>query len=136
MKYLKNSLIIILISFLSTYVKAQMDTLSYLKQFEVNKAKYVGKPLSILLGDMTAIQPKLVFSHSAFTNKHYRIFSDFKFDTKNAYSINSISLLVYWQAPIQTGEANQYRDRNKSLFTPDERSFYGNKIIKDIKVYR
>ncbi|AQX02345.1 hypothetical protein [Elizabethkingia anophelis] len=136
MKYLRNSLIIISISLLSTYVKAQMDTLSYLKQFEVNKAKYVGKPLSILLDDMTAIQPKLVFSHSAFTNKHFRIFSDFKFDTKNAYSINSISMLVYWQTPIHTEEANQYRDRNKSLFTPDERSFYGNKIIKDIKVNR
>lgn len=113
-----------------------MDTLGYLKQFEVNKAKYVGKPLSVLLDDMTAIQPKLVFSHSAFTNKHFRIFSDFKFDAKNAYSINSISMLVYWQTPIHSEEANQYRDRNKSLFTPDERSFYGNKIIKDIKVNR
>lgn len=38
--------------------KAQLDTLNYLKQFEANKANYIGQPFSKLLNDMIQIQPK------------------------------------------------------------------------------
>jgi len=34
------------------------DTLVYIKRFEINKANYINKPLSVLLNDMTQIQPK------------------------------------------------------------------------------
>ncbi|MEG1198951.1 MAG: hypothetical protein RSD53_06150, partial [Algoriella sp.] len=38
-----------------------LDTLNYLKTFEVNKSKYIGKPFSVLLADMKKIQPKTVW---------------------------------------------------------------------------
>ncbi|MCC2589543.1 hypothetical protein [Chryseobacterium sp. MFBS3-17] len=39
--------------FVSICAYAQLDTLNYLKQFEINKANYIGQPLSVLLNDMT-----------------------------------------------------------------------------------
>ncbi|GAA4158341.1 hypothetical protein GCM10022217_19500 [Chryseobacterium ginsenosidimutans] len=45
-------------------MKAQqpIDTLNYIKQFEINKANYVNKSFSYLLSQMSEIQPKTVNS--------------------------------------------------------------------------
>ena len=118
------------------FVYSQLDTLNYLKQFEANKVKYIGKPFSVLLNDMTQIQPKTNFSFSAFNNKNKRIYTDFNFVNKDYIRLNSITLSIYWQTPIPSNDIKSYQNKNKCVFTDDEKSFYGNKIIKDIKVYR
>ena len=115
---------------------AQIDTLNYLKQFEANKAQYIGKPFSTLLKDMTQIQPKFVFSHSSFQKKNDKIFTNFKFNSLDIYKSSAIILSIDWQTPIPTKDTNYFQNKNKCVFTDDEKSFYGNKIIKDIKVYR
>ncbi len=66
---------ILKITFLFAFIfsiqsKAQLDTLSYLKQFEINKAQYIGQPFSKLLQDMTQIQPKTVWSNPPKNNKN------------------------------------------------------------------
>ncbi|HFK5510443.1 TPA: hypothetical protein ACGZ9U_001352 [Elizabethkingia anophelis] len=137
MKKLKNILAIALILLLSSYAKAQMDTLNYLKQFEVNKAIYIGKPLSLLLNDMKEIQPKTIWNYGPFNDKKMRTSSDLKFcNIEESLKKNVIRFSIEWASPIPAVETNYYRDKNKSKFTEDEKSFYGNKIIKDIKVYR
>lgn len=46
------------ILFFTIQNKAQaLDTLNYLKQFEVNKVNYIGQLFSKLLNDITQIQP-------------------------------------------------------------------------------
>lgn len=55
MKYLK--LIIFLFS-LQTINAQVADTLSYVKQFEINKTNYIGKPFSVLLNDRNLIIPE------------------------------------------------------------------------------
>jgi len=44
--------------FFTSKAMAQLDTLNYVKQFEINKAQYINQPFSYLLSQMTQIQPK------------------------------------------------------------------------------
>ena len=52
--YIKVLLVLGFVS-LSYKANAQLDTLNYLKQFEVNKAQYINQPFSYLLSQMTQI---------------------------------------------------------------------------------
>ena|SRR6218665_2065142 len=114
----------------------KMDTLNYLKQFETNKANYIGQPFSKLLNDMTQIQPKTIWATSNFKNKNQVISSMMNFCNKEYSFYNVITLLVEWQTPILKNEIKYYEQLNHFYFTNDEKNFYGSKIIKDIKVYR
>ncbi|GAA4148779.1 hypothetical protein GCM10022217_00100 [Chryseobacterium ginsenosidimutans] len=117
--------------------KAQsLDTLSYLKQFEVNKANYIGQPFSKLLNNMIQIQPKTSWSFPFKSQKNKIHSSDFNFCNKNKSYYNAVTLHIIWQTPILTSQTKYYEQLNGFYFTDDEKSFYGSKIIKDIMVYR
>lgn len=136
MKNLFKTTIIFILILLSNKFYAQLDTLNYLKQFEANKLQYIGQPFSKLLNDMAQIQPKTVWSDYNLENKNSIKRSDFKF-CKMDYSFkNAISLEITWQQEIPFTEILYYENKNHFYFTNEERAFYGNKIIKDIKVYR
>ncbi|WP_294322434.1 hypothetical protein [uncultured Chryseobacterium sp.] len=116
--------------------KAQLDTLNYLKQFEVNKANYIGQPFSKLLQDMTQIQPKTAWSLPLRNNKTIVRYTDFKFCDKEYSFHNTITLDITWQTDIPYDTTKSLGVQNQYYFTNDEKSFYGSKIIKDIMVYR
>lgn len=115
---------------------AQLDTLTYLKQFEINKSNYIGYPLSKLLNDMTQIQPKTVWSGSNFKNKNKVVYTIFKFCDMEFSFYNTINLNIEWQNPLLRSDTKSYEQLNHFYFTNDERTFYSSKIVKDIKVYR
>lgn len=117
--------------------KAQtLDTLNYLKQFEVNKAIYIGKSFSKLLNDMTLIQPKTVWSIPLKNKRNNVQSTQFKFCNMNKSFHNAVTLHIIWQDAILTSQTKHYEQLNDFYFTDDEKSFYGSKIIKDIMVYR
>lgn len=121
---------------LSNKFYSQLDTLNYLKQFETNKAQYIGQPLSKLLNDTTQIQPKTVWPTFTFNNKMNIEESMFKFCEKEYSFYDSIILRIIWFNEIPYSEVKYYQNKNHFYFTNEERAFYGNKIVKDIKVYR
>ncbi|MEG0983458.1 hypothetical protein [Algoriella sp.] len=116
-------------------VEEVLDTLNYLKTFEVNKSKYIGKPFSVLLSDMKKIQPKTVwplhgrYKTSIVGNRFKFADMDFSFD-------NVITLFVDWSESIPIDNFEYYTNRNGFYFTQEERTYLGSKIIKDIMVYR
>lgn len=117
-------------------VNAQLDTLNYLKQFEANKTNYIGQPFSKLLSDMTQIQPKTVWSLPVKNKRSIVRDTGFNFCEMDYSFHNAINLLITWQTDIPYNETKFLGIQNGYHFTNDEKSFYGNKIIKDIMVYR
>ncbi|RQO41717.1 hypothetical protein DBR39_03640 [Chryseobacterium sp. KBW03] len=130
----KILLIITLCLFAKSF--AQLDTLNYLKQFEINKTSYIGKPFSKLLNDMKQIQTKAVWPVPNFRTKYYNFSTDFNFCDKEASFHNVITLSIEWEDPILRSNTRYFQELNNALFTNEEKNFYGSKIIKDIKVYR
>ncbi|QQQ28358.1 hypothetical protein [Chryseobacterium indoltheticum] len=129
---------ILALSFLLGYsiIHAQLDTLNYLKQFETNKANYIGQPFSKLLNDMTQIQPKTAWSISLAGKKTVTPDTRFYFCKKEQSFHNVITLWIEWQNEIPRDQTRYYEKKNHFYFTNDEKNFYGNKIVKDIKVFR
>ncbi|WPO82956.1 hypothetical protein SD427_01030 [Chryseobacterium sp. JJR-5R] len=127
---------IILLFFCFTKIFGQLDTLNYLKQFEINKANYIGQPFSKLLNDMTQIHPKTAWSFTPFNNKNIVTRTSFNFCEKEHSFHNVINLAIFWETPIPRSTIKSYEQLNAFFFTNDEKSFYGSKIVKDIKVYR
>lgn len=132
-----NKLLLILAVIISANSFAQLDTLNYLKQFEANKANYVGQPFSKLLNDMTQIQPKAHFSHSPMNKRLYTdrirfIFCNPEFE----FAKNTIIFKVIWEIPFLKADIKSMEISNHYLFTQQEKSYLANKIIKDIFVYR
>ncbi|POR24991.1 hypothetical protein BWK58_07340 [Flavobacterium columnare] len=117
-------------------IKAQLDTLQYLKKFEVEKAEYVNKPFSYLLGQMTKIQPKSVWYLPQINRKSKVIVSEFVYCKKEYSFHNVIKLYITWESEIPRSEIEYYQKKNAFYFTNDERQFYGNKIVKNIEVVR
>src|SRR6218665_339964 len=109
----------------------KMDTLNYLKQFEANKANYIGQPFSKLLNDMTRIQPKTIWPSPSFKSKNYNYTNTLIFCEMDYSFHNAIKISIEWQTPISRSDTKYYQLLNHSYFTNDERSFYGSKIIKD-----
>lgn len=125
------------ILFFTSQSKAQsLDTLNYLKQFEANKANYIGQPFSKLLNEMTQIQPKSVWNKPPWRKKSIILGSDFKFCKMSKSYSRQATLYIIWATPISKSQTEYYEQLNDYYFTNDEKSFYGNKIIKDIMVYR
>ncbi|MEC3875794.1 hypothetical protein [Chryseobacterium salviniae] len=127
---------ILLLLVLSCKTYAQLDTLSYIKQFEINKSQYINKPFSYLLGQMTQIQPKTVWDTAAPKTKSIVKASRFKFCGMDYSFKNAITLHVIWETPIPRSDVKYYEDKNHFYFTNEEKAFYGNKIVKDIMVYK
>ena len=135
MKYiLKITIIVTLLFSIKSF--AQLDTLNYVKQFETNKANYIGQPFSKLLNEMNQIQPNLIWSSGSFKNKNNVINSRLNFCEKQFAFNNVITLLIEWDTPLSRSDTKYYEQLNHFYFTNDERNFYGSKIVKDIKVYR
>jgi len=132
----KKIIIVFILLFGGILINAQLDTLNYLKQFEANKTNYINKPFSVLLNDMTMIQPKTVWAFSMGRVKIISADSRFKFANKEMGFNNAITLLIKWADPIPRSETQYYEQKNNFYFTNDERVFYGGKIVKDIIVYR
>ena len=125
------------ILFFTIESKAQtLDTLNYLKQFEINKASYIGQPFSKLLTDMTQIQPKTVWSIPVKNKRSVIKDTGFLFCDMDYSFHNAINLNITWQNDIPYTNTKTLGIQNGYFFTNDEKSFYGNKIIKDIRVYR
>jgi len=133
---MKNKILILILLLSFSTIYAQLDTLNYLKQFEANKANYTGQPLSKLLNDMTQIQPKTAWSASMGRKKIISADTRFKFAEKELSFRHTVTLLIEWQDPIPRDQTKYYEQKNGFYFTNEERSFYGNKIVKDILVYR
>lgn len=129
-------IVTLILIFCSLESFAQLDTLNYLKQFEINKTNYIGQPFSKLLNDMTQIQPKLVWPSPNFKNKNYNYETNFNFCDKEFSFYNAINFRIEWQNPLLRSETKYYQQLNNTYFTNDEKIFYGSKIVKDIKVYR
>ncbi|MCB0710290.1 MAG: hypothetical protein KDC15_12970 [Chitinophagaceae bacterium] len=130
---------LISILFLSMVVKsasAQLDTLAYLKTFEQQKMQYIGQPFSILLAAMGQVQPKSVWRGRNIKHKNQIHYCSFYFvNPNNMQTIGTIYMTIDWQTSILLDDINYYTNRNHYNFTSEERLFYGNKIIKDIKVF-
>lgn len=132
---IKTVILFVIFTFTNT-MNAQMDTLTYVKTFEINKANYIGQPLSVLLNDMTLIQPKTIWFTPISKNKNMVKESRFKFcEMRHSYK-NAITLEITWENYIPFSQVDYYQNLNDFFFTNDERLFYGNKIIADIRVYR
>lgn len=129
-------LVAVCLFFCSIKTSAQLDTLNYVKQFEINKANYIGFPLSKLLNDMTQVQPKTIWSTPNFINKNFTNQSRLKFCNIEQSYYNAITLSIEWETPLSRSNTRYYEQLNGFYFTNDERNFYGSKIVKDIKVYR
>ncbi|MFC7348985.1 hypothetical protein ACFQO9_19885 [Chryseobacterium zhengzhouense] len=115
---------------------AQIDALQYLKtNFEIQKTEYIGKPFSYLLSKMTQIQPKTNWSSQGKDlGKTYS--TNFIFCDKEYSFYNAVTLHIVWQEIIPTQQIRYYEKKNGFYFTNEERNFYGDKIIKDIAVFR
>lgn len=137
---MKNNIKIIssvLLLFISNKAFSQLDTLNYLKtNFEIQKSQYIGQPFSVLLNNMTQMQPKTAWSHSGSWKRNERNFTNFRFTFMEASFYNAVTLQIDWQDTIPANDIKFYENKNGFYFTNEEKFFYGNKIIKDIRVYR
>jgi len=117
-------------------INAQLDTLNYLKQFEINKAQYINQPFSKLLNEMIQIQPISVWA--SINHKKINLVTNtrFRFCEMDESFSDNISLGITWQTPLTSSEIDYYESKNGFFFTNDERNYYGSQIVKDIKVYR
>ncbi|PIF45569.1 hypothetical protein CLU96_2578 [Chryseobacterium sp. 52] len=136
MKKLLKIIPVFILIIVSNKAYAQLDTLNYLKQFEANKAQYIGQSFSKLLQDMTQIQPKTVWFDYNIENKTIVKGSIFKFCEKEYGFKNAIAMKITWETGIPSYDVKYYYNKNHFYFTDEERLFYGNKIVKDIMVYR
>ena len=128
MKKISKLLVVIIVILISNKLSAQIDTYNYIKEFETQKANYIGKPFSILMNNIVQVQPIKIWS---FPDGQKKILS---YNTK-FYYIDAI-LVVEWQEPIPREQTKYYENKNQCKFTSDEKTFFGNKIIKDIVVYK
>ena len=135
MKNILKIITILLIS-ISFKMQAQLDTLTYLKQFEANKINYINQPFSYLLSHMTQIQPKSHWAHSPMKNKNIVKSSTFNFCEIDYSFKNAVTLRITWEETFPKSEVKYLQNKNGYYFTNEEKAFYGNKIVKDIMVYR
>lgn len=134
---MRKSVVIISTFIFSICFGQKIDTLTYLKKFETNKAKYIGKPFSILVNDLGDIQPKTVWS-SAGRYINFITASRFEFTKKDLnFSGRNIILSIQWQhKKISRESINYYGKKNNYHFTEEEKEFYSDKIINNIIVYK
>lgn len=127
---------------------AQLDTLSYLKQFEANKTKYICQPFSKLLADMKVAKPKMVWKEPLYhgTRKYEDVtifcFNEkYPVDYENRRIIPTAKCLkIEWDQYIyvRVSDSNYYLllKENKNNFNNDVITFFNSIIMKDIEVYK
>lgn len=137
MKKIINLFAILFFFTFSCKVYSQVDTLNYVKQFEINKIEYINKPFSYLLNHMTQLQPQTVSSLINIWGKDLAAYSHFDYtESEMQYGRETVYMIVYWKNPISHSQAMLLSKQNKFLLTNDEKIFYGDKIVKDIKVFK
>lgn len=102
---------------------AQLDTLNYLKQFELNEEKYIGEPFSTLLEDMDIVKPKLLFTQRQ--NCSYE--TQFWFIEEKPFSGRYKMTIVWQNAPFYKSERIETKSSNLN-----EASEYRNYIVKKL----
>ncbi|WP_294251020.1 hypothetical protein [uncultured Chryseobacterium sp.] len=117
-----------------TAQKSIKDTAAYLKKFETNREKYIGKPFSLLLKDMALLQIRKAKSEISEDAANTLLTTRFLFSDQNIDS-SQPALVIRWKAddapvtPIEFLEQDhQYR------FTVSERNFFEKKVIRDLMV--
>ena len=134
LKYLK---LIILLFSLQTISAQETDTLAYVKQFEIDKTNYIGKPFSVLLNDMNKIKIQTVTPSSSGKSIKHFVASRFKFELpQNSFKDNVVLMVVEWKGESPDSDIKYYNDRSKYIFTSEEKNYYSNKIIRNIIVYK
>ncbi len=126
---------VLILNFQNNIKGQQIDTLAYVKQFEVNKANFINKPFSYLLSQMTQLRPKTVNSLPQIWKQDLTPYSIFDFtEEEKQYGSATVGLYITWKDPISRSQAFILSKQNHFNFTHAEETFYGNKIIKDIEV--
>lgn len=139
MKIFRLIIIFLIIISRIDVVNAQvLDTFNYVKNFELQKAQYIGKPFSILLNDMQQIQPKSVWQGIYIRNKNIIPYNSFYFELpQNTFRYGIVvNMIIYWQTALPATEVKYYQNKNHFHFTNEERQYYENKIIRDIIVIK
>lgn len=126
--------------FLTGLIEAQKpvnDTLAYAKKFEINKDKYIGKPFSLLLKDMTQLQFKKAKSDIKADPNNTLPSTLFRFSDKDIDSGNEVNLVIRWKPDAaSTTQIEFFQEEHNYGFTVNERNFFDKKEIRDIVVYR
>ncbi|GAA5093122.1 hypothetical protein GCM10023210_23020 [Chryseobacterium ginsengisoli] len=113
------------------------DTLAYIKKFETNKEKYIGRKFSLLLKDMTQLQPKKSKSDIKDDPNNPLPSTLFTFSDKDINSGNEVTLVVKWKTDSTPTTPIEFSEQEHNYrFTVSERNFFEKKIIKDIVVYK
>lgn len=140
MKIQFNIFLICLLFFCSGFLKAQKtvsDTLAYIKKFETNKDKYIGKKFSLLLKDMTQLQPKKAKSEIKEDPNNSLPSTLFIFSDKDINTRNEATLVIKWKADDTPTTPIEFAEQDHNFrFTVTERNLFEKKIIKDIVVYK
>jgi len=118
-----------------TAQKSVKDTAAYLKRFETNREKYIGKPFSLLLKDMALLQIRKAKSEISEDAANTLLTTRFLFSDQDTDASQQPALVIRWKAdnapvaPLEFMEQDhQYR------FTVSERNFFERKIIRDVMV--
>lgn len=126
--------------FFTRLIEAQKpvnDTLAYAKKFEINKDKYIGKPFSLLLKDMTQLQFKKAKSDIKADPNNTLPSTLFRFSDKYIDSGNEVNLVIRWKPDAaSTTQIEFFQEEHNYGFTVNERNFFDKKEIRDIVVYR
>lgn len=120
-----------------TAQKSIKDTAAYLRKFEINREKYIGKPFSLLLKDMALLQIRKAKSEIGGDSSPILLTTRFLFSDQDIDAPQQPALVIRWKAddapvaPLEfMEEDHQYR------FTVSERNFFEKKIIRDLMVYK
>jgi hypothetical protein len=140
MKILTNILLIGILLFSNGFLKSQKpvsDTLAYAKKFETNKEKYIGKPFSLLLKDMTQLQFKKSKSDIRFDQNNTLPSTLFKFSDKDINSGNEVTFVIRWKPDnAPTTQIEFLQEEHNYGFTVSEKNYFEKKVIRDIVVYK
>jgi hypothetical protein len=115
---------------------SKIDTLGYLKTFETNKEKYIGKSFSYLLSKMDKMQPQTIWSVPGSRDSMIVTKSLFRFSDINYPIMNETKMLITWEVGLPYKTVSFNNQRNKLYFSESERRYYGTRIVKNILVYR
>lgn len=133
---MKNILLIFSILLFNNLYGQKVDTLDYLKKIEYNKAKYIGKPFSVLLKDLKDLPPQTIWGsphgkYKNIINRHYIGFH------KGEFRLNDVIVMfISWEDSLSRDKVRYYEQKNKSYFTEEEKDFYSNKTIKNIQIFQ
>ena len=108
--------------FFTSKAMAQLDTLNYVKQFEINKAQYINQPFSYLLSQMTRIQPKSHWVSSNPKNKNSVSASQFLFCNMDYIGNRVVTLRILWKESFPRSEVKYYQNKNGFHFTNEEKN--------------